>query len=284
MLLQRLAPITAVVGTTLYMVGLVGITMPPAQALAEDAPATVALLQWDQVPWAQVKQIVINGSELRLHLEQDQNQPQKKRAQVEDGAKCTLGFSETEGTLTVNAARIDGSASGVTAYAQRPLLKIVLRESIDTVVRVSGGLKADIQQWDKLLDFEMNHGVVGFSRVRSLNLRCQSCDLSGEDALGEVIYDIGVGTVGMKGLRDSVKGRSTGDVILRWSHLRARADIDVLTKHGDISMELPRSADLELDIQAPNGDIILRNAKVGGRGMQRVKVTAEKGNVRLSRR
>ena len=152
-------------------------------------------------------------------------------------------------------------------------------EPSDARLEVDGATDIEVSHWAEPLQVVAGTGTVAFAKIGELDLRCRSCDLSGEDADGSLHYQIGVGTVGMTQLSGTVDGVSKGDVKLNWRKVKVQTQIRIVSEAGDVTLNIPRSHSLALSLSAPRGDVHIKGSG-SSQGIP-VHVEAKAGTIRM---
>ena len=160
-------------------------------------------------------------------------------------------------------------------------VQLELHHAAELRIVVPGEAQVELERWPEAVTVRLGTGYVAFGEVGDFDLECRGCDFGGEGLNGTLRYRIGVGTVGIRQLTDSVDGMSKGDVMLLWRKLGSASKVAVTSSAGDVAVGLPVGRGLTLSLKAPRGEVYSKRVSTTVAGGVPVDITAEAGTIRV---
>ena len=199
-------------------------------------------------------------------------------AQLTEGAAAAVALTPSanakDGVTASLPPRLETRTGGGCVYE----VVLDLQRAAELNITVPGEAQVEIERWADAVTARLGTGFVAFGEVGDFDLECRNCDFGGEGLNGALRYRIGIGTVGITRLTDSVDGVSRGDVVLLWRKMDAHSKVAVTSSAGDVAVGLPSSR-IALSLHAPKGEIYSKRLTLAG-GVP-VNITAEAGTIRV---
>ncbi len=198
---------------------------------------------------------------------------------LQGGAGCLLRAQSMALPSGGSAIDMDPQTSEKSSHDCIFEIQGTLDESIHLDLFAERDGYVEIEGWQGDVEYKSSRGILGFSHLRTLNVDCGACDVSGEFLEGPFYFQVQNGSVGVVNLRDSVTGNSGGDIALHWEVLKKESMVNLSNRSGDIRLDFPKQAHLTMDLKAPRAEIF--STAASAENGSTVNATANAGSVRV---
>lgn len=166
-------------------------------------------------------------------------------------------------------------------------VELILSQAVDLDLDVGAGA-VDVSGWNQPVRIRTDLADVNVENVGALTVKGAQVTLSGSGVSGPLKWEFDHGNVGIEALSAGAEGKTSGDVVLKWTKMDPGSKVDVQTKHGDVALAIPKAVHVALDLKVPRGEVYVslkeREFAMNSQELRSghpVNVTAELGSVRI---